>query len=320
MAQIVFAAGAPHAPAIVGLFDKAPDDSRKVVTDTYAAITNELRAAKPDVLIAFANDHLANSRITFYPDFLIGTAAKHSGPHEWFQEWIGCRDYTAKGNPAVAKSLFAGMTRRGMRMTVREENLKFDDNISVPVTMTDLDKTDITLVPVLQNCTVPPFPDAERCFEVGHALRDFIEKDLPGNARGAVRLRRPQPRTRRREILQDRRGIRPPVPRALRRRRPQGAAQGIPVELILPGRSFWMKSRSAWPISKQRSASGKGGTVQFCSTGTRVMSVLSRSVIVTGTEMLSSNFRFSSRTDMRTPRRVMPWNSDLATAGLPLPM
>jgi len=183
MAEIVFAAGAPHAPAIVGLFDKAPDESKKVVTDTYTAISRELRDARPDVLIVFANDHLANSRITFYPDFLIGTAAEHSGPHEWFQEWIGCRDYTAKGNPDVAKALFQGMTRRGVRMSARDENLKFDDNISVPVTMTNLDQTDITLVPVLQNCTVPPFPNAERCFEVGHALRDFIERDLPEDMR-----------------------------------------------------------------------------------------------------------------------------------------
>lgn len=183
MAEIVFAAGAPHAPAIVGLFDKAPAESKKVVTDTYAAISKELREARPDVLIVFANDHLANSRITFYPDFLIGTAPEHAGPHEWFQEWIGCRDYVAKGNPDVAKALFQGMTRRGVRMSVRDENLKFDDNISVPVTMTDLDHTDITLVPVLQNCTVPPFPNAERCFEVGHALRDFIEKDLPADMR-----------------------------------------------------------------------------------------------------------------------------------------
>ncbi|RJF69381.1 hypothetical protein [Rhodopseudomonas palustris] len=183
MAQIVFAAAAPHAPAIVGLFDKAPADSQKVVKDTYAAITRELIAAKPDVLIVFANDHLANSRITFYPDFLIGAGETHRGPHEWFQEWIGCRDYAAKGNPAVAKALFQGMTRRGVRMSLRDENLKFDDNISVPVTMTNLDTTEITLVPVLQNCTVPPFPDAKRCFDVGHALRDFIANDLPADMR-----------------------------------------------------------------------------------------------------------------------------------------
>ena len=81
MGQIVFAAGAPHAPAIVGLFDRAPPESQKVVKDTYAAITQELLASKPDVLIVFANDHLANSRITLYPDFLIGTAEQHRGPH-----------------------------------------------------------------------------------------------------------------------------------------------------------------------------------------------------------------------------------------------
>jgi aromatic ring-opening dioxygenase catalytic subunit (LigB family) len=186
MAKIVFAAGAPHAPAIVGLFSKAPLESQKVVDDTYSAIRKELLAAKPDVLIVFANDHLANSRITFYPDFLIGAAAMHTGPHEWFQEWIGCRNYSAKGNPEVAKALFQGMTRRGIRMMLREENLKFDDNISVPVTMTNLDETDITLVPVLQNCTVPPFPNSRRCFQVGHALREFIEQDLPPDMRIAL--------------------------------------------------------------------------------------------------------------------------------------
>ena len=59
MAKIVFAAGAPHAPAIVGLFDRAPEETRKVVSDTYGAITRELNASRPDVLIVFANDHLA---------------------------------------------------------------------------------------------------------------------------------------------------------------------------------------------------------------------------------------------------------------------
>lgn len=185
MGQIVFAAGAPHAPAIVGLFDRAPPESQKVVRDTYAAITGELRASRPDVLIVFANDHLANSRITLYPDFLIGTGAEHRGPHEWFQEWIGCRDYAAKGNPAVAEALFTGMTRRGIRMSSRE-TLKFDDNISVPVVLTDLDHSPITLVPVLQNCTVPPYPTPEKCFEVGHALRDFIANDLPADMRVAL--------------------------------------------------------------------------------------------------------------------------------------
>ncbi len=183
MAKIVFAAGVPHAPAIVGQYNSAPQEVRSVVSDTFEAVRNGLKATKPDVLIVFANDHLANSRVRSYPDFLIGTAAQHQGPHEWFKPWIGCRDYNVKGDQAVAKALFSGMTRRGIRMTARNENLNFDDNISVPVVMTDLDQSGIGLVPVLQNCTVPPYPDQHRCYEVGKALAAFVLDDLPTDLR-----------------------------------------------------------------------------------------------------------------------------------------
>jgi aromatic ring-opening dioxygenase catalytic subunit (LigB family) len=183
MAEIVFAAGIPHAPAIVGLFDKASPESQKVVRETFAGLSRDLRAARPDVLIVFANDHITNSRITQYPDFLIGMAPEHRGPHEWFKPWIGCRDYVVKGNPAVAEALFRGMTNRGVRMFASRKPLNFDDNISVPSTLLDLDKMPVTMVPVMQNCTVPPFPDQHRCYAVGQALGDFIRKDLPADMR-----------------------------------------------------------------------------------------------------------------------------------------
>jgi aromatic ring-opening dioxygenase catalytic subunit (LigB family) len=183
MAEIVFAAGAPHAPGLVGLFDQAPGESQRVVRDTYRGLREQLRAARPDVLIVFANDHLANSRIRAYPDFLIGMAAEHRGPYEWFKPWIGCRDYAVPGHTQVAEALFRGMTRRGVRMTASRDNLKFDDNISVPVVLSDLDDTGIALVPVLQNCTVPPYPDQRRCYEIGQALGELIRDDLPAGLR-----------------------------------------------------------------------------------------------------------------------------------------
>jgi hypothetical protein len=65
-----------HAPAIVGAVRQGAGRIPKGRHRHLAAITQELRAAKPDVLIVFANDHLANSRITFYPDFLIGDCAR----------------------------------------------------------------------------------------------------------------------------------------------------------------------------------------------------------------------------------------------------
>jgi hypothetical protein len=137
-------------------------------------------------MIVFANDHLTNSRIREYPDFLIGGGDRHAGPHEWFKPWIGCRDYSVPGNTEVAKAIFRGMTRRDVRMNFSEGPLNFDDNISVPVTMTDFDTMGIDLVPIMQNCTVPPYPDGQRCYEIGLKLADLIRNDLPAGLRVAL--------------------------------------------------------------------------------------------------------------------------------------
>jgi aromatic ring-opening dioxygenase catalytic subunit (LigB family) len=186
MAEIVYAAGAPHAPGLIGLLEAAPADVRDVVTQTYRSLADAMASAKADVLIVFANDHLANSRVRTYPDFLIGMAAEHRGPYEWFKPWIGCEDYTVKGSPEIAAALFDGMTKRGIRMFAQTENLKFDDNISVPVLLTNVAGSGIPMVPVLQNCTVPPIPDQRRCYDVGKALGDFIRDDLPADMRVAL--------------------------------------------------------------------------------------------------------------------------------------
>ena len=186
MAEIVFAAGVPHAPGLIGLLQAAPADVRDVVADTWRHLTEAIALARADVLIVFANDHLANSRVRAYPDFLIGMAAEHRGPHEWFKPWIGCDDWTVKGAPDVAAALFNGMTRRGIRMFADSANLKFDDNLSVPVLLADIEGAGVPVVPVLQNCTVPPIPDQHRCYAVGQALGDFIRNDLPADMRVAL--------------------------------------------------------------------------------------------------------------------------------------
>jgi hypothetical protein len=156
MAEIVCAVAASHAPGLIGLFDGAPPESQAAVREMYGALAQEIQAAELDVLILFANDHLANSKVLEYPDFLIGMADVHTGPYEWFQPWIGCRDYALPGRPEVAEAVYRGMA---------------------------LDGAGVAVVPVLQNCTVPPIPDQHRCYEVGRALGDIIANDLPAGMR-----------------------------------------------------------------------------------------------------------------------------------------
>lgn len=183
MAKTVLAVAASHAPGLIGMLDQAPADSQAIVASAYGALTKQIQDVKPDVIIMVANDHMANNRIREYPDFVVGMAAEHRGPAEFFKDWLGCDEYAIPGRPDIAEIIFNGLNKRGTRVTATRENLNFDDNISVPVVRTGINAGDIPIIPVLQNVTVPPIPDQHRCYEIGQQLADIIENDLPDDLR-----------------------------------------------------------------------------------------------------------------------------------------
>ncbi|MEE3139762.1 MAG: hypothetical protein VX270_01110, partial [Actinomycetota bacterium] len=111
MGDIVLALAASHAPGLAGLYAGAPEDTKAEVDKMYGTMSAEIAAANLDALILFGNDHLANSRVLEYPDFLVGMAAEHTGPYEWFKPWLNCRNYTLQGQPDVAEALISGMAR-----------------------------------------------------------------------------------------------------------------------------------------------------------------------------------------------------------------
>lgn len=183
MGKIALAVAASHAPGLLGMFDQAPPESQAVVSSAYSSITEQIHNSDLDLIIMVANDHMANNRIREYPDFLIGLAREHRGPAEFFKDWLACGDYTVPGHPDVAEKIFNGLSRRGLRVTATHDNLNFDDNVSVPVVKTEIERSGVPIIPILQNVTVPPFPDQNQCYEVGRLLADVIENDLPDNLR-----------------------------------------------------------------------------------------------------------------------------------------
>jgi Catalytic LigB subunit of aromatic ring-opening dioxygenase len=184
MAEIAVAVAASHAPGLIGLFEGAPEESKQVVTDAFGVLKRELHESDLDLLVVLANDHLANSRVRAFPDFLLGMAEEHAGPFEWFKPWIGCDDYVVPGDRDAAETLFGGINERGVRVFATHENLKFDDNISIPTVLCELDAPPAPkMIPILQNCTVPPMPGPERSLEFGRALGDSIREDLPDGMR-----------------------------------------------------------------------------------------------------------------------------------------
>jgi aromatic ring-opening dioxygenase catalytic subunit (LigB family) len=142
-----------------------------------------LRAARPDVIVLFSNDHLLNWPINNTPEYTVGIGAEHVGPADWYDEWLALEKYRIPGHPAIARYLVNEGARRRLAFAYLRE-MQFDDGVSVPMHYLNPEGA-IPLVPVTMNCTVPPIPTPERAYQVGTTLREMLLA-YPGSERVAV--------------------------------------------------------------------------------------------------------------------------------------
>lgn len=175
MAVVAAAAAVSHAPGLTGWFDVAPEGDRAAVADSFRVISETFDRAQIDVLVVVGNDHVNNARLSDFPDFTFAAAEHHDGPHEWFRSWLRVPEYSLTGHPDLAEHLAQAIDVPGTKTRVCPENLRYDDNLSVPAHLMGLSGSDIAVIPVLQNCTVPPIPDQRACYEWGTQLRSAIE-------------------------------------------------------------------------------------------------------------------------------------------------
>ena len=183
MAQIVAAMAMTHSPGLTGWFDAAPEDQQKLALGAMDEMRRRLEAARPDVIIAFSNDHLLNWPINNTPEFTVGIGDEHVGPADWYDEWLALDKYRIPGHPALARYIVNEGARRRLAFSYLRQ-MQFDDGFSVPMHYLNPGSR-IPLVPVGMNCTVPPIPTPERMYQVGTTLGEML-RARPGNERIAV--------------------------------------------------------------------------------------------------------------------------------------
>ena len=183
MAEIVAAMAMTHSPGLTGWFDRAPKSQQTQALQAMTEMRERLAAARPDVIVAFSNDHLLNWPINNTPEYTVGIGAEHVGPADWYDEWLGLKKYKIPGHPALARYIVNEGARRQLALAWLRE-MEFDDGISVPTHYLNPDAR-FRLVPITMNCTVPPIPTPERAYQVGTVLRDVL-RAYPGPERIAV--------------------------------------------------------------------------------------------------------------------------------------
>jgi aromatic ring-opening dioxygenase catalytic subunit (LigB family) len=183
MATIVAAMAMTHSPGLTGWFDRAPLQQQLLAKKAMDEMRWRLEAAKPDVILAFSNDHLLNWPINNIPEFTVGIGDEHVGPADWYDEWLALDKYRIPGHATLARYIVNEGAKRRIAFSYLRE-MQFDDGFSVPMHYLNPYNA-IPLVPISMNCTVPPIPLPSRCYEVGVTLREMV-KAYPGSERVAV--------------------------------------------------------------------------------------------------------------------------------------
>ena len=167
---IVFACGASHAPGLTAWTEAAPKAQAENVIQNYRKLSEMLKAAKPDVLLAITVEHWANFFLNHMPTFCIGRAEHYDGPVE---EWLRVPKSRIPGDPGFATDILEACMQAGADPSFSDE-LMFDHATMIPIHFLT-PNSDLPVVPLIVNTLTTPMPTAKRCYAFGALLRPVLE-------------------------------------------------------------------------------------------------------------------------------------------------
>ena len=167
--EIALALACSHAGLIISRKDRAPAGQSDRFYATFEALRGQIAALRPDAIVILATDHMkAWTLAGGVPQFAVGV-----GPtaHGLGDGGVAARDIAV--HQEFAAALLEGCVNQGADVTFTED-VRIDHSFVVPLTLLDPDGA-IPIVPVTQNCNVPPRPTFERSFSFGQQARKALD-------------------------------------------------------------------------------------------------------------------------------------------------
>lgn len=175
MGEIVSALAMSHAPGLISLPDAVPEEQRRELDAGFEAARAHLDRAKPDVIIAFINDHFENFFGKLMPTFAIGVGDENYGPPRHYEEWLQLKRRPVPAAPDYARHLLKSVIGQDFDLAQVDATYEFGHNLIAPL-LAVRPEFDIPIVPVVTNVFTPPFASPRRSFELGKAIRRAIEE------------------------------------------------------------------------------------------------------------------------------------------------
>ncbi len=174
MARITAGIATSHVPAIGAAFDqgRTQEPYWKPVFDAYDWVKGFQEAERPDVVILAYNDHASAMMLDVVPTFALGMAEEF----EIADEGWGRRPVpTVMGDPVLAAHLAEQLVIDNFDLTLMNA-LDVDHGLTVPLSLMfgQQEEWPVRVIPLACNVTQFPTPSAERCWQLGEAIRDAV--------------------------------------------------------------------------------------------------------------------------------------------------
>jgi protocatechuate 4,5-dioxygenase beta chain len=176
MAEIVGGITTSHIPAVGNALadENARNDSYwKRFFDGYEPVKEWLAEVQPDLAIVVYNDHGLNFFLDTVPTFAIGCADSYSNADEG---WALPQLVTFEGDAQFSWHVAESLINQHFDITTCQEML-VDHGFVVPMQLMwgHLEDWPVRAIPFAVNTVQHPLPTAQRCLELGHALRKAVE-------------------------------------------------------------------------------------------------------------------------------------------------
>lgn len=180
MARIVAGIGTSHVPAIGAAIDhgKTADPYWRPLFDGVAPAREWLAAIAPDIAIVIYNDHASRFALDVTPTFALGMAETFA-PHD---EGYGPRAVpVCEGNPEFAWHLAESLILKDGFDLAMVSEMTVDHGLTVPLSLLFGQPTrwPCQVIPLCVNVIQYPQPTAQRCHQLGQALRRAIDSYAP---------------------------------------------------------------------------------------------------------------------------------------------
>ena len=174
MARITAGIATSHVPAIGAAFDqgRTQDEYWQPVFAGYEWVKRFQEGDDPDVVILCYNDHASALMLDVVPTFALGMAEEFEPADEG---WGARPVSTVMGDPVLAAHLAEQLVIDDFDLTLMN-HMDVDHGLTVPLSLVfgKQEAWPVRVIPLAVNVTQFPTPSAERCWQLGAAIRDAV--------------------------------------------------------------------------------------------------------------------------------------------------